>query len=161
MRRFLVRFGKHRRGIAALEFGICAPFLIAGMAAAFDYGYAMWARSCLATAVSEGAYYAILTGTTVTTTNIAYVVQHATSLSGIQIPTGGVSAQFYACPSGTPASLVTQNAATPTCPIPPSTTGTGGGNAGVYITITAQYTLTTIWQTLPSVISETVTVRLV
>ncbi len=154
MRRFLLRFGKHRRGIAALEFGLCAPFLIAGMAAAFDYGYAMWARGCLTTAVADGAYYAVLTGTSVTAANIKTVVQKATPLSGIQVTTAGPVT--YLCPTlSIPASYTTEPSATTTCPA-----NVGGGPAGYWITITAQYTLAATWPPLSPIIYETVTVRL-
>ncbi|MDR3531359.1 MAG: TadE/TadG family type IV pilus assembly protein [Rhodopila sp.] len=155
-------FRRHRRttgarddrAVAALEFAITAPILALVLAGASDYGWAMWSRSCLANAVAQGAYYAFLTGTSVTAPNVQAIIQKASSLSGVPAPT--VSAPACYCPNGSPATL----GPTVTC----ASTCADGSRPGTYLTITATYTLTSFLPTISGLgnrtVTDTVTVRL-
>lgn len=149
---------RDRRATAIMEFALASPALLYFFAAASDYGMAWWDGGCLANAVAQAAYYAFLTGPTVNTANVTTLVQTASSLT---IPAGnitvGIPTQCY-CPSGSPATLGTSVAS---C----STTCSDGTAAGNYMTITATYTLTGVFQIpglslIGKTITETVTVRL-
>jgi hypothetical protein len=143
-----------------MEFALAAPALLYFFAAAADYGMAWWDTGCLANAVAQGAYYAYLTGTTVSTTNVQTLVETASSLS---MPAGNITVSSPTscyCPSGAtiPATL---GAAVANC----STTCSDGTAAGNYMTITATYTLTGFFpiaglSLIGKTISETATVRL-
>jgi Flp pilus assembly protein TadG len=149
---------RDHRATAIMEFALAAPALLYFFAAAADYGMAWWDTGCLANAVAQGAYYAYLTGTTVSTANVQTLVETASSLS---IPAGNITVSNPTscyCPSGTPATLGTVYSCSTTC----SSDGTAAGN---YMTITATYTLTGFFpiaglSLIGKTISETVTVRL-
>jgi hypothetical protein len=141
-----------------VEFAMAAPALLYFFAAAADYGMGWWDIGCLTNALAQGAYYAFLTGPTVSATNVKTLVETASSLS---IPAGNITVSTPTscyCPSGTPATLGT---AVANC----STTCTDGTAAGNYMTITATYTLQGFFPNLGvsligRTISQTVTVRL-
>jgi Flp pilus assembly protein TadG len=151
----LAVFHHHRRAVAAVEFALTAPLLMIALAGATDYGYREWSRSCLANAVAQGAYYAFLTGPTVSGTAVQLMVQKASSLSGVAIRRVPTVACY--CPSGSPAALGTPvGSCTAACP--------DGTTPGTYLAISATYTLTPF---IPSysglsgaTITEAVTVRL-
>lgn len=72
------------RGVAALEFAITLPIVLALFGAVTDFGLAFYSKSCLASAVSAGAEYAILIdqrAQTLTTANIQTVMQDALAQS--------------------------------------------------------------------------------
>ena len=155
-------FRRDRRTVAAVEFALIAPVLGITLAGASDIGFREWARSCLANAVAQGAYYAYLTGTSVSTSTVATLVQNASSL------TGGASVSTIAavacyCPTGTPATLgAAVTSCTKACPA--DGTLPAGILPGKYLVITASYTLTPFipgYSVLPNkVITESATVRL-
>jgi Flp pilus assembly protein TadG len=154
-------FRRNRRATTALEFAILAPILTTFLAAAADYGYAVWTSSCMSNAVAEAAYYAYKTGTTVTVANVTNYVQKATCLTS-----GGVALAITAlpaptdptkcyCPTGSPASLGAAVSCATTC-----TDGTAPGN---YMTISAQYTLPALplkSLLINDILKDSVTVRL-
>lgn len=77
---------RNRRGMAALEFAFACPMLLMMAGAAVDLGLAVWSQSCLASAVAQGAEYAVRTqlgGTNVTKDQIKAVVEASSSLSGV------------------------------------------------------------------------------
>ncbi|MDR3534844.1 MAG: TadE/TadG family type IV pilus assembly protein [Rhodopila sp.] len=144
------------RAVAAVEFAIAAPLLALVLAGATDFGLAMWSRSCLANAVAQGAYYAFLTGTSVTLANVQAMVQNASSLSGVNVTAS--TAPVCNCPSGSPTTLGSPKVACSSI----CTSGTTG--PGEYLTITATYKLTSF---LPlnsglgnRTVTDTVTVHL-
>ena len=141
-----------RRGVAAVEFGLVAPVLLAVFGGAADLGLGVWARSTLTEAVSQGAYYAFLTGSHVQASAVQSLVQSVTGVSGI---TASVSTPATYCASGNPMTL-TATASTATC--------ADGTTPGTYITISATYTMTSIIPAFTglgnSQLQEATTVRL-
>jgi Flp pilus assembly protein TadG len=141
-----------RRGVAAVEFGLVAPVLLMVFGGAADLGLGVWARSTLTEAVSQGAYYAFLTGSHVQPSAVQSMVQSATGVSGI---TASVSTPATYCASGNPMTL-TATASTATC--------ADGTTPGTYITISATYTMTSILPAFTglgnSQLQESATVRL-
>jgi Flp pilus assembly protein TadG len=153
---------RDRRAVAAVEFAIIAPVLAVVLVGAIDYGFAQWSRSCLANAVSQGAYYAFLNGPSVSPSAVQAVVQNASSLTGISFKRATTIACY--CPTGSPASL-----GPPQVPItlPCTSTCPDSTKAGAYIVISATYTLSP-WIPIPyynstltdQTITESVTARL-
>jgi hypothetical protein len=98
---------------------------------ATDYGYREWSRSCLANAVAQGAYYAFLTGPTVSGTAVQVMVQKASSPSGVAVKRVPTVACY--CPSGSPAALGSAvGSCTAACP--------DGTTPGTYLAMSATYT---------------------
>jgi Flp pilus assembly protein TadG len=129
-------FRRNSRAVAALEFGLALPFLILVFAAVIDFGFAQWNRSAMSNAVADGAYYAFLTGPSVTAANVKSMVQNASSIASVTVPT--INAPACYCISGA-AAPATMTAAT--C----GNTCADGTTAGKYIIITADYTLTSFF----------------
>jgi Flp pilus assembly protein TadG len=150
-------FHHDRRAVAAVEFAICAPLIAIILAAAVDYGFREWSRSCLANAVAEGAYYAFRSGTGVSLTNLQTIITKASPLNGVTV--SPLNAPFCSCPSGaaTPATL-------PANPTSCSTPCSDGSTPGSYLQISASYTLTALFPGISRLggtsITEKVTVRL-
>ncbi len=149
-----------RRGIAALEFALVVPVILAMFGGAAEVGLGVWARGALADAVSQGAYYAYSIGKNVQPTAITSVVQTASTLSGVSA-TATQPASYCTSTSGSTVSLTTAPAATGT---PPVRTCPDGTTAGTYTTIGASYTTVSILPAFTglgaSTIKESVTVRL-
>lgn len=153
-------FPRHRQAVAAVEFALIAPILAVVLVGAADYGFAEYSRSCLASAVAQGAYYAFLTGPTASAATIKSLVQNASSLTGVSVPQPAAAACY--CPSGSPATLGSAVSCTQTtCTVNGAST-----KPGTYITISASYTLAP-WLRIPfyralgdQTITETVTVHL-
>jgi Flp pilus assembly protein TadG len=163
----LASFRRGRRAVAAVEFALLAPILMMILAGAADFGFREWSRSCLANAVAQGAYYAFLTGPTVSTTTVNSLVTNASSLAGVSVNT--IAAVACYCPTGTPAVL--GSAVTPcTKACPADGTLPAGILPGKYIVITASYRQTPLIPfasnntllktTTQQTITETATVRL-
>jgi Flp pilus assembly protein TadG len=149
---------RDRRAVAALEFAIVAPVVAAFLAAAADYGLAMWSRSCLTNAVAQGAYYAFLTGTSVTPATVQTMVANVSSLGalGVTVTATASDPTLCYCPTGTPASL---GPALANCTVQCS-----GLTAGNYMTISASAPLKTFMPLMSLLsgkqISDTAVVRL-
>lgn len=152
------RLRRHTRAVAALEFAIVAPVIATFLAAAADYGLAMWSRSCLSNAVAQGAYYAFLTGTSVIPATVQTMVANVSSLGtiGITVTATATDPTLCYCPTGTPASLGSAVACTSKC--------TDGLTAGNYVKISASAPLKTFMPLMSLLsgkqISDTVVVRL-
>ncbi len=149
-----------RRGIAALEFALVVPVILAMFGGCAQIGLGVWARGALANAVSQGAYYAYVTGATVQPSAITSVVQTASTLSGVSA-TATQPTSYCASTSGGTVSLTTAPAATGT---PPVSTCPDGTTAGTYTTVGASYTTVSILPAFTGLgattIKESVTVRL-
>jgi Flp pilus assembly protein TadG len=141
-----------RRGIAAVEFAIACPVMLLFFAGLVDYGLALWDKSILSNAVAQGAYYAYVTGTNVTSSSVQSLVQNGTSLSNV---TATVTSPACYCITGSPLAL-----ATATC----NSTCTDTTTAGYFVTITAHYTYQSILPVYSHlnnpVLTEKTTVRL-
>jgi Flp pilus assembly protein TadG len=155
----LTSFCRHRRAVAAMEFGLAVPFLALMFAGAADFGFAQWHRSAMSNAVAQGAYYAFRNGATVVPANVQSVVQ---TTPGVTVAVIRAASCF--CPSGvTGASAATLGPAV-TC----ASACTDGSTAGKYLTIPSSYTLTSFFPLhskynffgAGDVITETVVVRL-
>jgi Flp pilus assembly protein TadG len=117
-----------RRGVAALEFALCAPLLLTMLAAISDLGFAMRSQMLLAGGVDNAASYAILTQGGATAATLTAIVQDTSTLTGVQVT---ASAPACYCASGTPATLA---------PVACNSVCASGALAGTYTTITANYT---------------------
>jgi len=145
-----------RRGIAALEFALVVPVILAMFGGFAQIGLEVWARGALADAVSQGAYYASITyaaAQPVQTTAIQSVVQTSSTLSGVSAK--ATPATYY-CATGSPATWTQVASATSTC--------SDGTTPGTYTIITASYAMTSILPAFTGLgaatINESVTVRL-
>jgi Flp pilus assembly protein TadG len=121
-----------RRGSAAIEFAIACPVMLVFFGGLVDFGLALWDKSTLANAVAQGAYYAYVTGTSVTSTNVQTMVQ---SSSGLRNVTATVTGPACYCITGTPLAL-----AAATC----NTTCADTTTSGSYVKIVANYTYQSI-----------------
>ena len=143
---------RNRRAVAALEFALVAPVLLMLFGGMADLGIAMWVRGTLTEAVSQGAYYAFLTGPSVTASNIQSLVTKASGITGV---TATVSAPATYCAAGTPATLTAA---------PSNSTCADGSTPGTYTTISANYTVPAVLPVLTSLgsvkLQEDATVRL-
>ena len=142
-------------GLAALEFALLFPVLVAMLGGVTDFGLSLWSRGRLANAVSVGAQYAFLAGTNVTSTAIASAVTQAAALT-LGSTDVTVPAAVYYCVNGTPA---TATAATST------TICLNGFTAGQYVQITATYKYPSVFPFFSryvgtTTLTETATVRL-
>jgi len=152
-----------RRAVAAVEFAIIAPVMFGVFGGLGDFGLMMTAKSRLANAVSQGAQYALLTGPSVTLTNIESMITAAASADGLTQTVSYTNSKAPACfcVSGT-----TMTASTPALSAPNYTcTGTcTSGTANAYTTIWATFTyvpLTPFYSAIGSTkVNETVIVRL-
>lgn len=118
-----------RRGAAALEFAAVGALLALLLAGIVDFGAALYARGRLASGVTAGLEYAVVTGTSASTSTIQSIV---TAVSGLSLGTGNpsVSISTY-CVQGSPSALVA-TASGSTC--------SDGSSPGTYAVITATYT---------------------
>jgi Flp pilus assembly protein TadG len=150
---------RHRRAVAAMEFGLALPFLAMMVAGAADFGFAQWHRSAMSNAVAQGAYYAFKNGATVVPANVQSVVQ---TTPGVTV--AAIRAASCFCPSGVTATSAATLGTAVTC----ASTCPDGSTAGKYLTIPASYTLTSFFPLhskynffgTGDVITETVVVRL-
>jgi Flp pilus assembly protein TadG len=151
---FFVRdFCRDVRGTPAIEFGLIAPILGLLLLGVADFGRGYWDQLQVTGAAQAGASYAVNSG--FSATGVANAVTNgSTTITATPVPT-----QFCGCPNVTAG--VTSSAGTP-----PTCTGTctGGGTAGVYTTVNAQLSFTTIfpWPGLPrpTLLQATTTARL-
>ena len=118
-----------QRGTAALEFAMVAPLLLLLIGGVADYGWAMWCSGGLSNAVSQGAYYAFLTGSTVSTTAIENLVKSASGLSGVSVT---ANTPAWECVASTnPTTLTPATSSTTPC--------ADGTLPGLYTSIVATY----------------------
>jgi Flp pilus assembly protein TadG len=154
-----------RRGLAAIEFALVAPVLLALLGGTIDFGLVMSGKSQLANGIAQGVDYALLQGSSVTAASVKAMVQNGSSRSGLTPSvTVTITGPACYCVSGQPASLVTPSAAlspsytcTGTCPSPAAA-------PGAFLTITASYVYQPLMpfysQISNTTVSEKATVRL-
>jgi Flp pilus assembly protein TadG len=120
------------RGVAAVEFGLSAPLLLAVLVPVADLGIAFSQQQQLEQAVQAGALYATMHPWNQNASSaIAGAVAAATTLSGISVsPT---PYQTCGCPSSS-------GITTATC----GSTCTNGESAGYYVVISAQRAYTPV-----------------
>jgi Flp pilus assembly protein TadG len=143
-----------RKGVAAVEFALVSTLLMAMLGGIADYGLALGAKSRLATAVAQGAQYAFLVGTGVTSSQIQTMVQTSSTLVGV-IASTPKAPGFY-CLTGAPLALTA------------STDGAAcvdGTLAGYYVQITATYNYQAILpgfstMAVSTALTESATVRI-
>ncbi len=154
-----------RRGLAAVEFALVAPFLLMLLGGAADFGLVMSGKSQLANGVAQGVQYALMKGPSVSAAAIRTAVQGAAARSGVAgTVTVTVTGPACYCLSGQPAVLAASStplSATATC------TGTCNGTSpppSAYVKIAASYgyqPLMPYYSRLANAtISETITARL-
>jgi Flp pilus assembly protein TadG len=152
MRRCLARAMRDQRGLAGVEFAMLAPVLLLLLGCLSDFALAFWSKGVLASSVAEGAAYAFVAGPSVSASAIQSVVGQKLSLPAAAVTVTGPSCY---CVSGTPATSASQACGNP-CP--------NGSTPGTYVTISAQYTYTSLlplYSHLASpVLVETTTARL-
>jgi Flp pilus assembly protein TadG len=154
----IARRFRHARGaVAAVEFALVAPVLLAMMAGLADFGLALSDQSQMASAVAQGAQFAYLNPTTAASNNTVAVVKAAAPFLANPLTTTTVTV------SG-PAFFCVNIGSAPPTPATVSTTCTDGTKAGSYITITASYLYPAI---LPfyshlgnTTLTETITARI-
>jgi Flp pilus assembly protein TadG len=170
MRRYLRRLKeltptRHNAGIAAMEFAMVTPIFAIILAGVADLGGLVTTRFRLDTAVAAASNYVLVHGTQVSSTNGAALATSASTIvttsdtattangtvvinngptvtvaSGTSTSSGTASnADLCYCPTGSPSSL-TWGAA-----VACGSTCTGGGLAGKFVLITANYTYTAIF----------------
>jgi Flp pilus assembly protein TadG len=133
-----IRSWRDRRAVAALEFALVAPVLLMFFGGAVDLGLAVWSQSCVASAVAQGAQYAVRTqlgGTNVTQAQIQAVVQAASTLSGVSATSTTVPAYYCVSAATTPATLSSSSSGT-TC--------ADGTKAALYVHVVGSYTYTPV-----------------
>lgn len=149
------RLLRSRRATAALEFALVTPVLLIMLGGVVDFGLVMLARSQLASAVAQGAEYAIATGSSVSPASVKTLVQSASPLSGVTATVSPSSGAACYCVTGTPLAL-TSHICSSACP--------DGSSPGIYLTIKAQYTYQPILpfysQLAATTLSEQAEVRL-
>jgi len=130
-----------RRAVAAVEFAMVFPILLAFLGGATDFGIVYYRQSCLSAAVAAGAQYALVTdvkGGTLTAANIQTVMQNAaaqTMPSATVTPTATDPTLCYCInTSTTPATMSSAVTCGSTC--------SSGGTAGkfTHLTLSHQYT---------------------
>lgn len=127
------------RGMAAVEFGLAAPLLLAALSPVIDVGLAFSQQIRLNQAADAGTQYASSnpynSGTWAT--NVSNAVTNATTLA--LTPT--VGSETCGCPNSNNTAIVTSGYGTP-----PSCTGScsDGSSPGYYVTISARATYTSV-----------------
>lgn len=128
-----------RRGSAAIEFAIACPVMLVFFGGLVDFGLALWDKSMLANAVSQGAYYAYVIGYSVTNANVQTLVQNSSGLNNVTATVTGPACSGSTCScyciTGTPLALVAA-----TCNTACSDTTT----SGYFVKIVANYTYSSI-----------------
>ena len=110
------RFLHARRAVAAIEFALVSPMLLAFIGGLVDFGLALADRSRLAGAVAQGAQYAYLNPTTVTTSAIQAIIVASASLPGMTASNVSVTGPSFFCVAPPPPTLAST---TGTPPVPP------------------------------------------
>ena len=113
-------------GIAAVEFAMIVPALLAMFICIADLGVGIYTDMQVNNAAQYGTEYAVRNG--YDSTAITNAVRNATSLTGVTVNSG----QFCGCPSG-------NSTVTTSC----SASCGDGTNAGTYVQVSATTTYTT------------------
>jgi Flp pilus assembly protein TadG len=142
------RFRRARRAVAAVEFALVSPMLLAVIGGLADFGLALADQSRLASAVAQGAQYAYLNPTTVTWSEIQTIVVATASLSGLTTNNVSVKGPMFLC--------VNSGTQPPTSALV-TTTCSDGTNAGSYVEISASYVYTALMPGYSHLVSPTLT----
>jgi Flp pilus assembly protein TadG len=121
-----------RDGISAIELAICLPLIVALLIPMVDLGMSAYTKMQLVNAAQAGAEYAAKNG--FDATNISTAVTNATGLSGISA--NPAPAESCGCVSGTTITDTTT---------PPCSTGCASGTEGVFVTVNAQVSYSTLF----------------
>ena len=121
-----LRLARCNRAVASLEFAAIGTVMVMLLAGCIDLGLAYYYRARLAGAVSAGAEYAVLTGASVSTSNIRTIVSSTLGFT----PDSNSAAVGSYCVQNSPAALVAQSGGT--C--------SDGSAPGTYAIISAGYT---------------------
>lgn len=153
---------RDKAGVAALEFGLIAPTLIAVLVAVIDFGAALRSQAQITRAIASSAEYATLAGQAQKLTNQAIA-------NNVQTYAGGVSSSFLGTPVIT--AVVNQGAATGakccltttswSCSTASGFTCADGSTPGVYITIKATYPFNALFPTDTYLVGKTLTASIV
>ena len=127
--RHILAFSRDDKGVAALEFGLIAPLLIAIAVCTVDLGMGFYQNMQVQNAAQAGATYASLHG--FAATGISNAVLSATDVSGLTV--SPAPAQACGCPSS--AGIVWTDC---------SMQCSGGASPGTYVTVGAQATYNTL-----------------
>jgi Flp pilus assembly pilin Flp len=156
IRKLLLRFWSDERGLSAIEFALVATFILVPLLlGATELGRRSWIKTQFENAAQAGIDYAIVKGcanaTTCAFTNDGVVnAVQTTGTLGAKVtvaPPGACGGAYYCygCPSTSGVSL---SAASTNCG--------AGGTSGTYVSLTATYSYTPLFQAcgdlLPSVI---------
>jgi Flp pilus assembly protein TadG len=136
----------NRSGVAALEMALVAPFLVTLMIAGIDFGGTLFSQARIVRALAASAEYATLAG------------QNGLTWATIEANARTIASSASSPFLGTPIvnlPVVNQNAGagsrccvgsgTWSCSTGSTFTCTDGSTPGVYITVTAQYPITTLF----------------
>jgi Flp pilus assembly protein TadG len=136
---------RRSRAVAAIEFAVTLPILLAFLGGVTDFGIAFYAEGCLSSVVAAGAGYAMLadqSSGSVTAASIETVMQGAAAQS---LPTFSITVTAsdptacYCMPETSPAAAPTAASCGSACE--------SGGTAGKYVQLSATTTYNPI---LPS-----------
>lgn len=116
------------KAVTALEFALIAPVLCTFILGLIDLGLGFEAQMSVSQAAQAGTYYALLNGYDSAKINSA--IQNASNSNGIS----GSSAQSCGCPSA--GGAVSSAPCGSSCP--------SGQTAGSYVTVSTQYSYSTI-----------------
>jgi Flp pilus assembly protein TadG len=130
-----------RRGIAAVEFALVAPLLLALLGGAVDFGLMMSGKSQLENGLAQGVQYAQLQGPGVSAAAIQSAVKNGSSRAGLtNLVTVAVTGPACYCVSGSPAALSTPSAPLSSPGLKCAGTCPGTGTApGAYVIINTSY----------------------
>jgi Flp pilus assembly protein TadG len=138
------RFRRARHAVAAVEFALVSPLLLAIIGGLADFGLALADQGRLASAVAQGAQYAYLNPTTVTASAIQTIVVANASLSGMTASNVSVTGPIFLCVTSGPPPALASTTGTPPVPVTVTTTCSDGTNAGSYVEISASYVYTAL-----------------
>ncbi len=144
------RLGRAREGTSAVELAICLPLIAGFIIPIIDLGMGAYTQMQVANAAQAGAEYAAVRGFNVT--NIVNAVGGATNLSGIEPnPSQGTPSpaptQSCSCVNVNVIHGVTTTTIDPATPAssPPCSQTCPQGNVGIFVTVTAQASYTTLF----------------
>jgi Flp pilus assembly protein TadG len=154
-----------RRGIAAVEFALIAPILLAMLGGVTDFGLLMSGKSKLANGLAQGVQSALMVGPSVSAATVRAAVQNGAARSGMTSTVAvTVTGPACYCVTGRPAVLSAPPAAlsaTFTCP---GTCPVTAAAPGAFMIVVASYLYQPLMpfysQLVSPTVSETITVQL-
>lgn len=132
-----------RRAVAAAEFAIAVPVVLALMGWIFDFSTMQRNRAQLVNGVANAAQYAILSGASVNTATLVSIAQKTSMLTGVAASVTGPGCY---CTLYSPTRLTAS-----TCGV----TCANGVVAATYVTVTATYSFVPMLPGLSQVVNTT------